>query len=135
MRGAPSGREGSGARPGAPEKWGLTSVVCWLIGYLGITNTVAKLKAFERKPKPRVRHCGTRGATLGTCSAPVFFTSIPEIFLKRLGCFSSAAVNRKPKCRVPSYALWRDFAPASALSNLGQVLHRSLLLFVHERLV
>lgn len=76
MRGAPSGREGNGARPGAPEKWGLTSVVCWLIGYLGITNTVAKLKAFERKPKPRVRHCGTEeppwGLVQPQCFSPPF---------------------------------------------------------------
>ena len=27
------------------------SSVCWLVGYLGINNTVAEFKAFERKPK------------------------------------------------------------------------------------
>ena len=53
-----------------------TSVVCWLIGYLGITNTVAELKAFERKPKPRVRHYGTeephRELVRPQCFSPPF---------------------------------------------------------------
>lgn len=61
------GGQGGGARQVRLRCGVFTSLVCWLIGYLGVTNIVAEFKAFERNPETtcpllwdrRARHAET----------------------------------------------------------------------------